>query len=263
MLKVCETTGIGMGALQPRLKKLGLCRSNKQNSRKFTVNHNYFSNINTEQKAYWLGFIYADGYISRTKYGKYFGIALSEKDLNHLEKLKKDLNATYPIKHYINKFCFDIKTKFVYVRLLIASDQIFNDLSNNGVIEHKTLVLTFPSKEIVPDHLIHHFVRGYFDGDGCWSKNKGEFAFKLCGTSSFLKSIAEKIGFPNAKLYTRWPERNVDNHSLSIGGRQQCLNIGKYMYKESTIHLERKYNRFNLMLENNHKLRRKLISQSE
>ena len=67
--------------------KLGLpIRSNKENSRKYYINHNYFEIINTEEKAYWLGFIYADGYVQSNRNTKNIGITLSNIDYNHLIK---------------------------------------------------------------------------------------------------------------------------------------------------------------------------------
>src|ERR1022692_4624832 len=109
MLKVCSITGISFGPLQQNLQKRNLSRSNKQNSRKYQVNHNYFHTIDSEEKAYWLGFFYADGYVSRKTsptIQKLIGCSLQESDCNHIEKLKHSLQATYPIGHYINNNSF-------------------------------------------------------------------------------------------------------------------------------------------------------------
>jgi DNA-binding transcriptional regulator WhiA len=116
MPKVRNITGISYWTLHPALKKLGLNRSCRTAATKYTVDHTYFNKINTESKAYWLGFIYADGFITTSKYSKYFGVSLSEHDEDHLEKLKNAMQATNPLKHYINN-SWGIKIK--YVRLLI------------------------------------------------------------------------------------------------------------------------------------------------
>ncbi len=85
------------GTIRDILVKNGVeMRSNKQNSRKYSVNDDYFSIIDTEEKAYWLGFIFADGYISN-KNGKRVGITLKSSDRDHIIKFAKAISATYPV----------------------------------------------------------------------------------------------------------------------------------------------------------------------
>lgn len=240
--KVRKITNIGVETLYKYLREKGLIRSNSINSRKYYVDHIFFNIIDTEEKAYWLGFLYADGYITKAKYGKYIGISLGVKDESHLEKIKKSLNATYPIKTY-NSINFGVETE--YVRLLISSDQMFNDLIEKGLVERKSLVLKFPDNNIVPKNLVHHFIRGYFDGDGSFKKSQDSFyAFQVCGTKEFLNSLAIYIYHPNLKLGKRHKDKNNNNYSLEIGGRQQVIKIGDYMYKNATIYLDRKYQRY-------------------
>ena len=89
MLKVCEKIKISISTLQSHLKKRDLSRSNKYNSRKYSLKESFFSKINSESKAYWLGFLYADGYVSQ---GKNIGITIANSDRKHLEKFNKSIS---------------------------------------------------------------------------------------------------------------------------------------------------------------------------
>lgn len=251
MLQVASQTGICMATLQSNLKLLGLSRSNKENSRKYYVNHDFFEIIDTIKKAYWLGFIYADGYVTRVQYGKRVGIAINEKDEKHLEKLKHALDSTYPINHYVNRSNFGTAS---YVRLLMASEKMFDDLNQHGATERKSLTLTFPNENIVPNHLISHFVRGYFDGDGSFSKcgkiTNGMYHIKICGTKAFLETLAKLFDCESLKLQKRH-KNDINDFSLDIGGSRQVIRIANYMYQDSTseTRLTRKYRRYCKMLK--------------
>ena len=233
------------------LRKQGCkIRSNKENSRKYTVNENYFENIDNPCKAYWLGLIYADGYISVRKDGsKYFGLALAKKDKAILERLKNDLDATYPIKTYISTGYAETE----YCKLLIRSDKIVNDLIKHGVVEHKTNILQPP---VLDDDLISHFIRGYMDGDGCISisnRSNGntEFSIKILGTENildFMKAFIENNNIAKInRYYKRQSYQTVS--ALEMSGNLQVLKFLNLLYKDATVYLERKYNRYKLLCE--------------
>ena len=235
-------SGIGRHTIYRKLRSLGIVRSNKINSRKYQVNHHFFSSIDCESKAYWLGFIYADGFVSRTKHHQnIIGITLKDVDAIHLEKFKQDIDSTYPItrcsnKGWHNKIC-------ECARITITSEQMFDDLVAKGVVPHKSLILTFPNTYIVPKHLQHHFIRGYFDGDGSFAKHNKTFNYRACGTKEFLLELGQCIGHPNPYLYHR-KRYYKNNYDLTVSGRKQVAAIGDYMYQDATIFLERKHIRY-------------------
>ncbi|MTK11827.1 MAG: hypothetical protein F8N39_06990, partial [Clostridiaceae bacterium] len=140
-------------------------RDNTSNSRKYTHNENFFEGINNELNAYWLGFIYADGFIEskRKNCGQKFGITLNSIDEEHLYKFKSHIAATNPIKHYLAS---GYNPNGNFSKILITSQKTVEDLKRLGVKENKTLNLTFPDDKKVSNCLIRHFIRGYFDGDG-------------------------------------------------------------------------------------------------
>jgi len=242
IMKASAIANIGSATLQIHLKKRGLTRSNKQNSRKYTLNEYYFQDINTTDKAYWLGFMYADGFLSLSKHynQKNVGISLHEKHASHLNSFKTTISATYPIKHY-QSVSYGVLVD--YVKLLVTSDKMFDDLKKQGCFEHKSLNLIFPNEQQVPKFLMSNFIRGYFDGDGSFSKSHDGYQLKICGTQEFLRKLLEQIGFSNQKIYKRYKD-GKNHYYCSIGGKKQVSQIGGYFYENATIFLERKHKRY-------------------
>lgn len=225
-------------------RKCSLTDEQRLRRRKYDVNDTYFETINTEHKAYWLGFIYADGFINTTE--DVIGISLNEKDEEHLEKFKKDIEFKGNIHHYKNSTGF---TNSNYVRIIIRSKTMKQHLIRLGVYENKTNILQFPTINQVPRELIMHFIRGYIDGDGCITyshtqKNGNKnYSIKITGTLDIIQSIQYVLN-TNVKLEQRYPERNIDNWSLTIGGNKQVKRILDLLYGNATIFLDRKYNRY-------------------
>ena len=236
----CKTHHIDWILRKHDIKK----RSNKENSRRFHCNHRFFETIDSEEKAYWLGFFAADGYV--TKRG-YVGVTLSSVDKAHLEKLNVALESTYPVNAYrVNGYRKDTMS----ARLLLSSKEMKDDLLLHGITENKTLTLQFPD---LPEDMIRHFVRGYFDGDGSWSyhKSTNQYQFKVVGTKEILTGILESIGFQNHKLYKRRPE-HTNTFYISIGGNKQVLSIMEYLYTDATVYLERKYEKYKQLNTQSH-----------
>jgi hypothetical protein len=118
-------------------------------------NIDIFQNIDTEEKAYWLGFLYADGCVHSQE--NKIELGLAEKDYEHLNKFRNFLQIK-------NKIAYRDSTKSY--RLSFRSKKSKQDLIALGYIPCKSLLLHFPNSQQVPDYLIKHFIRGYFDGDG-------------------------------------------------------------------------------------------------
>lgn len=230
-------------------------RSNKQNSRKYFHNENYFETIDSEDKAYWLGFIYADGFITSKIQGEAqkLGITLAAQDKHHLEKFKECIQATNPIKTYKASISSCYNPNTIYSRILLSSQKLVDDIKDKGVTENKTNIIKFPTEKQVPKQLINHFIRGYLDGDGCISIShrttrniKIEFSIKILGTNDFLDGI--KIFIENNtsikinKYYLRKEYQTVK--CLEFFGNKQVKNFLDLIYKNSTIYLDRKYERY-------------------
>jgi hypothetical protein len=169
------------------------------NKRTHNLNDSFFSELN-EKSAYWLGFLYADGYVSKTE--NCIRITLSDKDENHLFKFKADIEAESPILYHMNRY----SKQYRYTRkarISIFSKQIKQDLSDLGCNSSKSLTCKFPD---LPQDMLPHFIRGYFDGDGSVYIVKPRKRMKnpqigcsIIGNLEFMEVLKKQLGFNRSK----------------------------------------------------------------
>lgn len=225
---------------------------------KYVFNENFFENIDTESKAYWLGFLYADGCIIETKshdgtkIPQTVQISISEKDIEMLYKFMKDIALDKSI--YIG-IAHNKKSITRYSRIQIGSRKMCTDLIGHGCTPRKTYTLEFPQD--VPEYLLRHFIRGYFDGDGSvyfcermqYDKRRGKeylqqnFCCNFQGTYKFLKSLEEILN--ENEIMTR-PIRkgHGEIYSLDFGRRDSMIKFFHYIYDSHSVRLDRKYIKF-------------------
>lgn len=255
VLKIAKQLGISQYTIYDGLKDWGVDRRTPSEMSSFTANYNFFDSIDNEHKAYWLGFMYADGYITSNNY---VGLTLARMDRGHIEKYIKDLESNHNINDYtIEPTEKSFNNKTVYSsRLLFKSEHMCNSLKDKGCVENKSLILTFPSYDIIPKHLIRHFLRGYFDGDGSLILSKGSINFKICGTEEFLNGIVEVLNenipsysFNKDNFDKKDKESDKNNYSVSYGGRVKTLTVMNWLYKDSTIYLDRKYELYKKLMQ--------------
>ena len=179
-------------------------------------NHSFFEYINNESKAYWLGFLMADGCVSVSQNPK-VAIGLQSKDAQHLAEWH------YAIQSH-NRLCYKSNASVLSTHY---SQKMCDDLIKLGCTPRKSLTLQFPS---VLKHLEHHFVRGYFDGDGCASwhnKNNPTWQLRLSfvGTLNFLQKLQSIVGITNKFS----PRGNA--WAFAIGGNKQAKRVRDWMYQ--------------------------------
>ena len=195
-----------------------------------------FDVIDTEEKAYWLGFLYADGYISDAK--TTVELSLKEEDYNHIIKFRKFLKLenkpiTKKIKHFKNGV-----DKTLY-KFSFNSQSVKDNLIKLGCFPNKTFFLKFPTEDIVPKNLIHHFIRGYIDGDGCiYVSKKNIISVEVIGTEDFLIGYKKWVNLGHNKIYNC----SCTSVKRAMYFNKQALNLLERLYKDSNIYLERKYN---------------------
>ena len=198
-----------------------------------TNNIRNFEIIDTEEKAYWLGFLYADGSVSSTD--NRIELGLAEKDLNHIEKFKEFIGVP-------NKISYRPQTKSY--RYSFKSIPCKEDLIKQGCVPKKSLILKFPTEQQVPNYLIKHFIRGYFDGDGWFSNTSSCFQVGIIGTENFIKGFLNIIEIQNKnnKIFTVHREDGAKRYVFS--GLNDVTNFLNWIYKDSTIYLDRKYEHY-------------------
>lgn len=195
-----------------------------------------FEIIDSEEKAYWLGFLMADGTISDITNAITLG--LKEDDYGHIVKFKNFLGTDRKITKTTKTI--GEKTHIGY-KISVNSLKMKNDLIALGCVPRKTFDIAFPTKNQIPDHLIRHFVRGYFDGDGCITTgNTSKIVIELLGTEVFLVGFMNWSGLHHNSINTF---KHSDIKRVAYAGHY-AINVLNKMYEDSIIYLERKHNRY-------------------
>lgn len=199
-----------------------------------SYNVNYFDKIDTEEKAYWLGFLFADGAITQNKKSYNIELSLKLEDKNHVRKFADSVN-----KEYINS------NSTYRSRCILCSKHMFDVLNSYGCTTKKSLTLKFPDKTIFTDEsLIRHFIRGYVEGDGCLSwgnKMHTRCTISILGTKDFLDGIQRN--FNSDKNYSNNSKDQNITKVLAYNGKIG-FSFASYIYKDCNIYLDRKYNRY-------------------
>jgi intein-encoded DNA endonuclease-like protein len=216
-------------------KRIGVAK------RKYTLNHHYFGEIDTEEKAYWLGFLYADGCVYHNKTSYDVQIMLGIKDFTHLEKFKKAINSDYETKIVQKNYGPE-----AFFRC--SSKKMYQDLLCLGCSPRKTNVITFPN---IPIKLMPHFIRGYFDGDGSFYKSTKNYiscAFVITsGSKDFIdelyKYFVETLDIKLCVVYQN------NSYSIKTTSKEKCYKIYTHLYDQPTIYLDRKNNLIQEFLE--------------
>lgn len=230
---ISKQIGIGIGTICKYLKSQQVEIINYQNRTKF--DETVFDNIDSSEKAYWLGFIFADGYISSRDNS--FELSLGLKDIAHLHKFN------HFMKHENDNVKISITRTNKRCRWEITNKHLWNTLNNLGCIPKKSLTLKFPN---ILEKWYKDFIRGYFDGDGCLSFHRKERKPKvdMIGTIEFLtqvQNILSQIGIVS--------KINQDKRMSSLIGiltisQTYINNFLDYIYKDCSICLDRKYKRY-------------------
>lgn len=246
--EISNQTKHSRNAISKMLEKSDIKTTKGNHYRKYFFDFDFFEKINSEIKAYWLGFLYADGCVlpqDPRGYGEQeFKLSLSEQDQEILEKYKEDLKSTYPIRRDETKHK---KNENSQVQLICSyrSQKTVDDLKKLGCVENKSLILKFPTEEQVPSKLIYHFIRGYFDGDGSISCYKEAYQISFVGTESFIKTLSTYF-----KGGTVLPDlRKKNSWYFNLGGNLQVLQAYHLMYDNATRFLQRKYLKFQSLLK--------------
>lgn len=206
-----------------------------RNNQKHTYNTEFFKHIDTEEKAYWLGFLYADGYIGKRTTME---LALAKADEKHLEAFRDCIAPKVPLEPR------EIKLKgkmFHAVRLSFTSKEIKDQLNSLGCLNKKSLTLQF-NKNLLTSDLMRHFLRGYFDGDGCIYAT----GWVLSGNAKFLTAVQTYL-LEHVSGYTQVEvrkDKRSNIYSVSKGTPRAALRFLHYIYQNATIYLERKYNKY-------------------
>ena len=246
---LADKYGINRKTIIKYLKERNIEITNTHNKTPF--NENFFDIIDTEEKAYWLGFLYADGFI--TSKDNKIGLSLSIKDIDHLAKYNKSLNYSKGMNIQISH---QFGTKDTYNKngeiikmcnTVITNKHMWDALNQKGCVPNKSLILNFPEESIFSSkELIKHFIRGYVDGDGTLgvyphskTNPKLEASLLIIGTKPFLEGIQKYLNIQGFLMQK--PNCNKLTYRLGYS-TSKAEKVADILYKDASIYLDRKYN---------------------
>ena len=215
------------------LRKNGVNIRSKAGSKGMNLKADYFQVIDTEIKAYFLGFLYADGSISeRADSQSCIRLEIKKGDSYLLNILKNELNSENIVT----------TVKGGCARFSVHSDQIAHDLAKYSIVpnkSHRQDKLT-----ILPEPLMHHFIRGVFDGDGWIYQREYSLTFGLCGTMTAMRQIAnyleKELELPKVQVKQYEEKVPFFTHSSKVSN----VKLYDYLYRDATIYLKRKFEIF-------------------
>lgn len=215
-------------------------------SKYYTFDENYFDSIDTENKAYILGLLFADGY-NNEKRGV-VTLSLQERDREILDKISLIMNSTKPLQFINIKKYYKEKSYQNQYRLNLCSRHTSQTLNKLGCFQAKSYSCKFPN--FTSSLLLCHFIRGYFDGDGCISYTYNSKQ-RPCGSVSFVGSgfLCETLSehLKSLNIITKVSQNKSSDKRIrrvAFGGRNQLVKFHKYIYETASIYLNRKKRKF-------------------
>lgn len=222
------------------LRKCGVVmRDHSHKARKYTIDENYFDNIDTPNKAYILGLLYSDGCNYPPQHR--VKIELQERDKSILEKINTEIKSDKPLA-FINLNNKNSNWQNTY-RLDITNKHISDKLVELGMVQNKSLVLEFPIW--LEETMYAPFLRGYLDGDGHieWSSSK---FITIVGTNQFCQHIKEfcKNALDIDCSICNTANKNSNTKLLYIHKKSKVKKFLDFVYKDAELYIERKYNTY-------------------
>lgn len=224
-------------------------------NRKYSIDENYFNEIDTPEKSYFLGFLYADGYNHKCetrKSSSSVNLSLAEEDSYILELLIRQVSSDKPIQR------ISFSGRQHSCRLALCSYKLCEALEKRGCMRNKTFKLTFP--DFLEEHLISHFIRGYLDGDGsiyfCPGKPGKSVAYNLdfVGNLPFIESLGKLLIHkfkvkPNIRIANKKTAKQPI-YRLRLCSKHKIIEILEWLYKDKgEFYLKRKFKKLESIKE--------------
>ena len=241
-IEIAEQLGCTLSNVSRRLKKAGVhikrdyAKTRYSRISRYKVNETYFDNIDTEDKAYFLGLMMSDGCVSNNC----FYIKLIDEDI--LLKFKECLECENqviftqaPNPNWNNSY-----------KLTICSKYMCKALEKLGCTKNKTKTLKFPN---IKKELYRHFIRGFFDGDGCLQLQNKIYHCRFdltCASKEFLEEVRPILTEHAKTSGYLGKETKYDVWHLNYSGHQ-VKQILDWIYKDSNYYLQRKYNKYKII----------------
>lgn len=214
-------------------------RNNIVKNRTTLKNHNiksdYFSNINTEEKAYFIGLLLTDGSIRQDN----IRLSLKREDEYMVKKFKDALNSDVQIQ-------LDNREGKEASGVEINCKQAVEDLKKYNIVPNKTYLINNINIELIPENLRRHYIRGLIDGDGTiYLENYKTGVQPAIGFCAYSEDCVKSLQcFIDKEVFNTEMHNNIkkDNaYNCRWKGTNKCSQIFHYLYDDATIYLTRKY----------------------
>lgn len=233
--EIAKIYDVSVCTILRRLRHQNITIKNSSDShKKYTIDENYFDSIDCEDKAYFLGLMFADGYNNTDKSDA--RITLQAKDKKILEQFNCYIKSNKPLRKDRQ-----------YIKLVMENKKISIDLAKHGCVKAKTHILEFPQLD---RKLYQHFIRGYFDGDGCITVNSTTQIPNISITSTEMllteiqNILIEKSGLSKTKFVKRHKDRKDKITTMCYCGHNNALKFYHYIYHKTNLFLQRKKDKF-------------------
>lgn len=211
--------------------------------KRYSLDKDYFEVVDTEEKAYWLGFIYADGCVRRLEGKANVAIGLHPKDENHLVKFRECIKSDIPISRYKHS-----KGLYETSKITINSTKMAYDLIKLGCVPNKTYKkISIPN---INDNLKIPFIRGFLDGDGWISIKKSGIGASVGIVSNYSNILIDIQNILKSNdIYSILREGKNGCFTLNIDKKSEQIKFVKLIYNNPKIYLDRKYENSKIIIK--------------
>lgn len=214
-------------------------RDESECHRKYKINEHFFDNIDSEEKAYFLGFLYADG--CNLLNHNMIRIDLNQIDYDILYKFSKLIYLENP-EYHVKIHNREHEGKNIYAYLSISSKHMCQKLEEAGCLPRKTWTLKWP--QFLNNTLYRHLIRGFFDGDGSIYKTNNIYSFSFIGNYEFITGLQNYITeILNIKT-SKKKAHNCECYIIKGEGNRKTIQFMNWIYKDSTIYMNRKFEKY-------------------
>lgn len=233
-INIGEIYGVSDETIRRLMIKFNIDRKHS----KYTFNEHYFDAIDNQDKAYFVGLLYADGY-NNVRYNT-VTITLQESDKTVLEKINDLIESNRPLK-FVDKKRENPNWKNCY-QLSLTSEYFSKRCIELGIVARKSLILEFP--DWLDKSLYQHWLRGLFDGDGHISRKQYKYNMSIISTEDVCNGIKDilynEIGL-NSRIYVSH-ELSKPTRTLMLTKKSDCKIFFDYIYNNANLYIDRKHN---------------------
>ena len=229
--EIAKIYGCWYTTIENHLTRWGINLKRNRFNALYQVNSYFYDAIDSEEKAYFLGLLLSDGHVSKSN-----NIMLTMKDEDIVKKYQKAIETNKTIKqdthgnYYLN----------------INSKDMSDRLREIGLHNRKSYCIDIDKiAGYIPQHLLHHFVRGMFDGDGSiriykydYIKNP-QYHLGFTGLSNVVSFVYAYFG-----LHTKIVKESDITYTCVTSCKKDIIRIFNLLYKDATVYIDRKYNVF-------------------